>query len=476
MENEELEENIERVGVDVTINRVRYVGIALVNTETEEVDLSDFEKEGEDVLNISAYYDGNYLCKVGDILRGTALYNAGLTDNIAQCYRTDYWVDTDLLVWCNDEEYRFEELTEEWDGEYYDPNDGRTESVRTGYDDYSEEWRPDWYYEDLYWCDHCNSYVDGDDYEHDNCCRWCYEEYEEEDDDDGDYEGIIEDYCESHHHRPIFFGEYKKTFAGLGFELEVDCSYDNQCNNGETAKNLCSTCGLESNEMRFAHDGSLDHGFECISQPHTVKDFWDKQEKWRRMLSYLAENGYKSHDAGTCGLHIHVSREMFGSTEVDQDRAIAKVYAFFDENWDDIVKISRRRAFDYCDKNYVTDSDMEHFKAKNHYEVWRKKAKYSGSHYVALNNTNSATFEYRLGRGTLNAWSFFSWIDFIIVITKNACRINVEKVTSNDLLSWLGGIKESTAKYIYKRGAFRPQMLTLFPNIEWETDLTDNNN
>ena len=86
-----------------------------------------------------------------------------------------------------------------------------------------------------------------------------------------------------------------------------------------------------------------------------------------------------------------------------------------------------------------------------------------------------ATFEYRLGRGTLNSWSFFSWIDFVITLTRNARRINIEKVTSNDLLSWLGGIKESTAKYIYKRGAFRNEMLALFPNIEWETDLTESN-
>lgn len=98
----------------------------------------------------------------------------------------------------------------------------------------------------------------------------------------------------------------------------------------------------------------------------------------------------------------------------------------------------------------------------------------SGSHYVALNNGNYHTFEYRLGRGTLNAWSFFAWIDLVLTITKNARRITIEKVTSNDLLSWLGGIRESTAKYIYKRGAFRDAMKALYPAVEWESDLTDN--
>jgi hypothetical protein len=62
----------------------------------------------------------------------------------------------------------------------------------------------------------------------------------------------------------------------------------------------------------------------------------------------------------------------------------------------------------------------------------------------------------------------------MLTITKNARRITINKVNSNDIVSWLGGIKESTAKYIYKRGAFRPAVLALYPSIEWETDLTDN--
>ena len=63
--------------------------------------------------------------------------------------------------------------------------------------------------------------------------------------------------------------------------------------------------------------------------------------------------------------------------------------------------------------------------------------------------------------------------DYLVKVPENARRITVEKVETNDLISWLGGIKETTAKYIYKRGAFRSQMLTLYPNIEWEQDLIE---
>lgn len=471
MNNEEELETIESVGVDITINDVRYVGIAKVDTETEEVDLSAFSEEE---LGRCVYYHGNYLCKVHDVLRGEALYKLDLLDDIGCCATSDYWVDNDLLVWCRDDEYRFEVLTEYWDGEYYDPDDGSVETIRRGYNEYDVEWRPDWYYEDLCWCDHCNCYVDGGDYEDDNCCRWCYEEYCE-DDEDGDDDRIIDEYTHSHYSEVIYFGADEKDFVGLGFELEVDCSSDNQHNNGETASGLCNYCGLEDDEMRYAHDGSLDYGFEIISQPHTVRAFWDNADKWRKMLSYLSSRGYWSHDHGKCGLHVHVSRGMFGKSQSEQDRAISKVYAFFDENWDEIVKISRREYVGYCRKNELSDWDKAD-KTRTTYQKWKKISKFQSGHHVALNNGNNHTFEYRLGRGTLNAWSFFSWIDFVITITKNARRISVDKVTSNDLVSWLGGIKESTAKYIYKRGAFQKEMLVLYPNIEWETDLTDNNN
>ena len=457
------------VDIDIYINTVHYVGRARIDTENNnEVDLGDILDDDTK----RAYWNGTYICHVKEILKGEVYHQAGMEEemNIGRCNKTGFWVDSDLLVWvASDECYMFEELTIEFDDEYYYYEDCSEHRYRDSNGSIRYQTAPDSWWSDRFFCNQCDCYLeDDDDYYGDDECRWCHEEEED---------NVIEDYCESHRHSPVFFGEKSKDgkFAGFGFELEVDCDDDNQDNNEDTARNLCSTCGLEENEMRYAHDGSLNYGFECISQPHTVKDFWSKQDKWRKMLSYLSRNGYTSHDAGTCGLHIHVSREMFGKTTEEQDNAIAKVYSFFDDNWDDIAKISRRSNFEYCEKNYQSEYIRE--KRKNKFDGWKMIAKNkSGNHYVALNNCNTATFEYRLGRGTLNAWSFFSWIDFILTVTKNARRIAVGKVVSNDKVSWLGGIKESTAKYIYKRGAFRQTVLALYPNIEWETDLTDSSN
>ena len=458
------------VEIDVTVNEVRYHGTVSISLDDcHDINLHNLLDDYEEFAIVKR----RSVCKVCHILAGEALWKAGegFDDDIVECCESGYHADVEFMQLLENGNYCFKDLAfyfDEWDT-WYALSETVVRDVRdeNGYRDTRRA--PESWFTDHYYCSSCDCYIlYDDDYDRDEEeCRWCY---------DDDHQ-IIEGYCESHEHKPILFGEYKDedSFVGLGFELEVDCNSDNERNNNKTAEGLCEASGLESDEMRFAHDGSLNHGFECISQPHTVKDFWSKQARWAKMLKYLSDNGYRSHDPGTCGLHVHVSRGMFGSNKASQDKAIAKVYTFFDDNWDDIVKISRRTSFGYCYKNNLYEKDYEKISEKkaSKYECWRKKAPFEGGHNVALNNCNRATFEYRLGRGTLNSWSFFSWIDFVLTITKNAKRITIGKVESNDLLSWLGGITESTAKYIYKRGAFKKEMLALYPNIEWEQDLIE---
>lgn len=461
------------VVIDVTINGIRYNGtVSISRDDCHDINLhnllDDYEKY--------ATYNGTYICKVCHILAGEALYLAGegFDYDIVECCETHYHADSEFMQLLDNGDYCFKSLSyyfEEYEA-YYTRSSMETYYVRDE-DGYRQSvTAPARYFETLYYCEECGCYVQySNDYFCDeDMCRWCWDDKQEH---------IIEGYSESHEHNedPLFFGDYKGEFVGLGFELEVDCSSEQSYKNNAVAGKLCSECELEDGEVRFAYDGSLNHGFECISEPHTIKDFWNKQHKWRKMLSYLAENGYRSHDPGTCGLHVHVSRGMFGNTEKQQNDAIAKVYTFFDDNWDDIVKVSRRRSFGYCAKNqlYCSDYDKIIGKQTTKYKCWKKKINGEGGHGVALNNHNDNTFEYRLGRGTLNAWSFFAWIDFVLTITKNSRRITINKVETNDIISWLGGITESTAKYIYKRGAFQKEMLTLYPSLEWENDLIDNN-
>ena len=324
---------------------------------------------------------------------------------------------------------------------------------------------------DYYYCHSCGCWVSTDfwDYEYD-CCLSCAEK---------NY--VIEEYVISHQHNknPHFFGADAEGFKGIGFELEVETREDrNKREHSVYASKLIEASGLEEDEVRFAYDGSIPCGFEIISEPHTVKEFWKKTPQWEEMLKYLTRSKYISHDSGRCGLHVHVSRNLLGKTKEEQDSAISKIYAFFDENWDALVKISRRTHTEYCEKVEIPNSIQNCLQSKKEKLTEWKKAVVKNrywleGHHIALNNCNLNTFEFRLGRGTLNSWSYFSWIDLIITISNNSRRITNKKVETNDTVSWLAGIKESTAKYILKQGVFEGEMYALYPSLKWEKDTAD---
>ena len=470
--------------IDVKLNHYKFSGLVSVSyTETKEpvfsfdeviVKSEDNIISLESVKDVALHFRGQTLgVTILEELKNLALFNLFIRTDLVKCEISGLIFKECDTVRLYNGKICYRELASlcNLDGEYYIYDTFHWNRVRDGYGNITVELCPEAWMDNHYYCNNCDAYlIEGEDYAGNGLCRYC------------ESAEVIEGYTESHHHDPVFFGSTSSEdsdFVGLGFELEVDTEDElSDSQNEETARNLCSSCGLEENEMRYAHDGSLNYGFECISQPHTVKCFWEKQKNWERMLSYLREHGYSSHDTNTCGLHVHVSRGMFGKTEEEQDKAISKVYVFFEENWADLVKVSRRTKFGYCNKNMLSceeKSKVEN-KEKSVYSAWKECSKYNGSHYVALNNKNSATFEYRLGRGTLNPQSFFAWIDLVLTISKNARRITVNKVISNDLLSWLGGIKESTARYIYKRKAFKKAVLELYPSIAWDDCNADTSN
>ena len=280
--------------------------------------------------------------------------------------------------------------------------------------------------------------------------------------------GIISSY-HKHNTKQHMYGLLKDQsdtdFKGFGFELEVDKSIVNgqykSLYNNIVAHAIIDNTGLEKDEVIFETDGSLDNGFEIISQPHTIDAFYEKTECWKKMLDILSDATFTSHNAGTCGLHIHVSKTWFGSTERQQNFNIGKIYKFFDTYWTDLCKASRRDTSStyYCDKNRTTIKYREENRRhKTESRAWQAQAKYDHdtrhdleSHHHALNNSNYGTFEIRLGRGTLNKASFFAWIDLVLTIVKNSSKGCNKLISARD---WLKGIKPSTAMYLLKRNSF----------------------
>ena len=241
----------------------------------------------------------------------------------------------------------------------------------------------------------------------------------------------------------MWFGDEHK---GMGIELEIDCVHSNEYR--QRLLNILDTIAGE--HLYFERDGSLNNGFEIITQPHTVEAFHEVD--WESILRACRDNGYQSHDAGTCGLHVHFSREMFGADTETQDDNISKLIQFVDMHWDDIVKCSRR-----------TDSQLSNW-ARKKGTLSKKKIKEdvkykNGGRYQAINNTNLHTVEFRFMRGTLNYKSFMACIDLFTTMVKNICRIDWGDVCEASEV--LKGISDNTKTYLSRQNAFYEARLAI---------------
>ena len=285
------------------------------------------------------------------------------------------------------------------------------------------------------YCEECEEYVANSDWDDDEqMCARCVPQY-------------IVGYHRADSTSPKFYAEGEERtseFCGIGCEIEIDRLENNRNAERDCAKALNDLLGERA---VFERDGSLHHGFEIVTRPHTIKAFRE-EFPLNDLLRICREHGYLAHDMGTCGFHMHISRAYFGKSPAAQERAIGKCLAFYDVFFDDMVRASRRdpdRARQWA--NRVPIDDMKDA---------RKKAK-AGSwdigRYSAVNTTNAHTVEFRLMRGTLNPDTLRACIDLLLAIARNAKRCAWD-VATTDPSEMLRGIKTATVDYLRLRGAF----------------------
>ena len=187
----------------------------------------------------------------------------------------------------------------------------------------------------------------------------------------------------------------------LGLELETD----NNDNAGTLARDVIEAVG--NDRVCCKHDGSLHcNGVEIVSQPMTP--FYHLQSGiWDDVTDIVRAHHGMSHDAGTCGLHIHISRDYFTC-----ETPAYRIDRLFNRFRSQMVNFSRRTDsqmswcnIDECDDLHKITSTEERK------EMWRDKKRWVGR-YVAVNNNNCATIEIRLWRGTLNRETLRATIEF----------------------------------------------------------------
>lgn len=292
--------------------------------------------------------------------------------------------------------------------------------------------------ENYYCCDHCGEYfvranvfMDGNG---NVVCEDCYDRYDYHrcndcgricDSDEGgwvgDYyycDGCIDDHSSGVHDygykpSPIFhrigYGGWKHTTPDgeeplyMGVELEVDDGNDTGC----------IANSWDEDDIYCKEDGSLSSdGFEIVSHPRTLESH--KDFDWKGIMSTCLQNGFTSHDAGTCGLHVHVNRAFFGEYRDVSDFAAARIIILVSRFWDSLMIPFSRRTEHQLGRWAHKPFDEEVIVAgDNDDEIADKISRAGSDRYRAINIRNSQTIEFRLFRGTLKYSTFIATLELV---------------------------------------------------------------
>lgn len=260
--------------------------------------------------------------------------------------------------------------------------------------------------------------------------------YYQEDDDDETFP-----YCEECFHEagqtihsysykpvPVFYGDGPLY---MGVELEVDSGGKDSGN----ARKILSVFNRNKEYGYIKSDGSLDDGLELVTHPCTLKAHL-QEVPWEETLEKIRSLGYFSHQASTCGLHVHVNRSFFGNTSAQQDERIGHVLYLFERFWQELLRFSRR-----------TQRQVEHWAVRYGYKdtgreiLEHAKKSYQGR-YTCVNLTNTDTIEFRIFRGTLKYNTLIATLQFVEKLCSAAISLSQEELQA---LSWsdlMLGIRE----------------------------------
>lgn len=183
-------------------------------------------------------------------------------------------------------------------------------------------------------------------------------------------------------------GESTNTVT-TGFELEVLCAGSRETVAQDLEKKYADM-------LFYKHDGSIgrrDQALEIVSRPF----YWDWWEKNSKQLAQdlfdicVTKHGCVSHNAGTCGLHVHLGR--FGKENMYR-------YCHFIQHNESLCRVmSRRNSSAFSKYIYPTRRDLEDM------------MDHGGDKYCSFRFTPN-TLEVRFFRGTLRPSSFIASVEF----------------------------------------------------------------
>lgn len=223
---------------------------------------------------------------------------------------------------------------------------------------------------------------------------------------------------------PEFFGDGGRWF---GLELEVDDAGEKHSNAARIES--MANCGEE--RIYCKHDGSLNAGFEIVTHPMSL-DYHLNKMPWAEILNTAKQMGYRSHQSGTCGLHVHINRTAFGNTVEEQEEVIARILYFFEKHWEELLKFSRRTQKQL--KQWANRYGL-----REHPQEILKHAKGDQERYTCVNLTNYHTVEFRMFRGTLKLNTLRATLQLLDRICDVALAFTDEEIKEMSWTTFVAG-------------------------------------
>lgn len=259
-----------------------------------------------------------------------------------------------------------------------------------------------------YYCDDCEELFFSDELtynEHDDAyyCDDCYSNHSDT---------SILNYHESITYN--FLGDHSPIY--LGTEVEIENTKD-IISNDEAAQTIQTLIPVYP-----MHDGSINNGFEMVSDPQNIEWTMEHREDFERAFKYLTDNGFRGDETSTCGLHIHVSRDPLHPDTID------KILLFMENYKDELINLARRHSTEWS--AFISDRNEDFVQSL----TYIKDKKHNNGRYMALNLQNTHTIEFRLFRSTLNPNTYLATVQLVASIVHVCNTYPIEEIDFNKVV------------------------------------------
>lgn len=184
----------------------------------------------------------------------------------------------------------------------------------------------------------------------------------------------------------------------FGVELE--------CDNGDSVSDALADIDRITDRCYCKHDGSLSDGYEIVTHPGTLA--WHKERfPWADVCKASLDNGFRSHETDTCGLHVHVGRDQLGGHGCETAAKMSLI-TYRLKDW--FIRFSRRKGESRWAKYVKPESPLGDNKLEFLRTYYNQLLQ---NRYLAVNVLNGGTVEVRIFRGTLNPSTVLASLELV---------------------------------------------------------------